>query len=348
MTFDHSIVKAPASRRDLLFMTGAVAIAGGMPIVGLAAQPAAASGDVARFADKRLAQNVPASSASSFVEHRIPHDGHLVYARDYKGAGPAFVLMHGFPDNLHIYDDLVPYLVAGGRRVVTFDFLGFGASDKSPGVAYSFKQQLGDLESVVAALGLGRVVPVAHDSSGPAGINFTLAHPEQVESLCILNSGYDDSFPILWPEMVALFADKSFKALSGAFAQSPAQFGWLLAWQQKQFRDALPLSQQARFETFMGPLIADNFIQPPSSGPAFAQLASQFYEELARNSKRLPELGKLDMPVTVIWGEFDPYITKEVGKDRASHFKHASLHVVPAGHWLQSDVPEQVAKLMLS
>jgi len=47
----------------------------------------------------------------------------------------------------------------------------------------------------------------------------------------------------------------------------------------------------------MGPLIADNFIQQPSSGPAFAQLASQFFEELARNSRRLPELRMLDMPV---------------------------------------------------
>jgi alpha-beta hydrolase superfamily lysophospholipase len=59
------------------------------------------------------------------------------------------VLMHGFPDNLHIYDDLIPYLVAGGRRVVTFDFLGFGALDKLPDATYSFKQQLGDLDSVV-------------------------------------------------------------------------------------------------------------------------------------------------------------------------------------------------------
>jgi pimeloyl-ACP methyl ester carboxylesterase len=148
--------------------------------------------------------------------------------------------------------------------------------------------------------------------------------------------------------MVALFADKSLKALSRAGAQSPEQFGWLLTWQQKQFRDALPQSQQARFDTVIGPLIADNFIQQPSSGPAFAQLASQFFEELARNSRRLPELGMLDMPVTVIWGEFDPYFTKDMGRDRASHFKHASLHVLPAGHWLQSDVPEQVAKVMLS
>jgi haloalkane dehalogenase len=98
----------------------------------------------------------------------------------------------------------------------------------------------------------------------------------------------------------------------------------------------------------MGPLKADSFIQQPSSGPAFAQLASQFFDELARNSRRLPELRTLDMPVTVIWREFDPYITKDVGKDRASHFKRASLHVLPAGHWLQSDVPERVAEAMLS
>src|SRR5271170_3604450 len=124
----------------------------------------------------------------SFIEHYVPRDQKgRVYARDYKGAGPAFVLMHGFPDNLHIYDDLVPYLVAGGRRVVTFDFLGFGASEKSPSATYSFQQQLGDLEAVVASLGLDKVVPVAHDASGPAGINFTLAHPGKVASLCILN-----------------------------------------------------------------------------------------------------------------------------------------------------------------
>jgi pimeloyl-ACP methyl ester carboxylesterase len=119
-----------------------------------------------------------------FSEHLIPRGEGKVYARDYAGTGPAFVLMHGFPDNLHIWDDLIPYLVASRRRVVTFDFLGFGASDKLPGATYSFKQQLGDLESVVEALGLDRIVPVAHDSSGAAAINFTLAHPARVESLC--------------------------------------------------------------------------------------------------------------------------------------------------------------------
>jgi haloalkane dehalogenase len=345
MTFDPSTQKAPASRRDLLLITGAAAVVGGMGNVALAAQPTVAP---TGFTRERLAQNgAPASSSAAFVEHRIRHDGQTIYARDYKGAGPAFVLMHGFPDNLHIYDDLVPYLVAGGRRVVTFDFLGFGASEKSPSATYSFRQQLGDLEAVVATLGLGKFVPVAHDASGPAGINFALAHPEQVASLCILNSAYDDARPIHWPEIIELFATNSMSAMSSAIAQNPQQLGWLFGWQEMRFRDALPAGQQAHFTSGIGQIIADNFTLQPSSGPAFVQLASQFYEELGRNSEHLPELAKLDMPVTVIWGERDPYITKDVGADRASHFRHASLHVLPAGHWLQSDMPGEVSKLML-
>lgn len=285
-------------------------------------------------------------TTQSFTEHRIAVEKGALYARDYAGEGPAFVLMHGFPDNLHIYDQLIPYLVAAGRRVVAFDFLGFGASDK-PGSGYSFAQQMGDLEAVVAALGLDRIIPVAHDSSGPTGINYALAHPDRVAALAILNSAYDDASPILWPELVELFATPAFAALAKAIGQSPEQFGWILLWQQKQFRDALPEHLHARFDTVTGPLIADNFLKA-GSGLAFAHLAAQFHEELARNSQRLPELASLDVPVKLIWGEFDPYITAEVGKDRASHFRNATFRALPAGHWLQTDLPEAVARELLA
>jgi haloalkane dehalogenase len=288
------------------------------------------------------------SSKSPFTEHYIPRPQGRVYAREYPGAGSAFILMHGFPDNLHIYDDLVPYLVAARRRVVAFDFLGFGASDKPSGAKYSFEQQLGDLEAVVEVLALDKIVPVAHDSSGPAAINFTLDHPGRVESLCILNSAYDDAYPVRWPEMIELFATASLDALSGAIAQNPEQLGWLLTWQKKLFCDSLPKSQQARFEAVIGPLIADNFILQPSSGMAFVQMASQFFAELKRNTVRLSEVERLDIPTKVIWGEFDPYITADVAKDRLSHFKRGSLQLLPAGHWLQSDLPDVVAKAMLS
>jgi len=61
----------------------------------------------------------------AYSEHRVPRGTHRLYAREYPGEGPAIVLMHGFPDNLHLYDRLVPHL--SGRRVVAFDFLGWGS-----------------------------------------------------------------------------------------------------------------------------------------------------------------------------------------------------------------------------
>lgn len=283
-----------------------------------------------------------------FTEHHVAREQGKLYVRDYAGAEPAFVLMHGFPDNLHIYDDLVPELVGKGRRVVTFDFLGFGMSDKVPGATYDFADQLLDLDAVVSELKLGKFVPVAHDSSGPTAINYTLQHPDRIAELVILNSGYDDAQPILWPEMVTLFATESLAALAGAVAQNPAQFGWLLGWQKDKFSVAQPADQRERFNAGVGQVIADNFVNQPSSGPAFMGLATHFFAELARNSKRLPELKALEMPVKVIWGELDPYITADVGRDRASHFKAASLHLLKGGHWVQADVPALVAEAMLS
>ena len=108
------------------------------------------------------------------------------------------------------------------------------------------------------------------------------------------------------------------------------------------------MDQKLHFEKFMAPLIADNFVLPPSSGPAFMQMGARFYEELKRNSARLPLVEALDLPVKVIWGEFDPYLGAAMGKERAAHFRNSSFHLVPAGHWLQSDMPKQVAELMLA
>ena len=283
-----------------------------------------------------------------FSEHRVPRGQGSIYARDYKGAGPAFVLMHGFPDNLHIYDDLVPYLIAGGRRVVTFDFLGFGASEKPSGATYSFKQQLGDLEAIVETLGLDKIVPVAHDASGPAAVNFAIEHPDSVQSVCILNSFYAEAPTVKYPEFIELFATTNLKALTRAILQSPEQFAWVLNFQRTQFQAALPDNQKAYYDSFLGPIIDNNFSVKPSSGPAFAQMTAELFEEVARNTTRLPEMEALDIPFKLIWGATDPYLNTGVAEDFQSHLKRPSLHVLPAGHWVQIDAPEQVARLMLT
>lgn len=288
------------------------------------------------------------SLTAGYQEHFVARDGGNVYARDYAGAGPAFVLLHGFPDNLGIYDFLVPHLTAAGRRVVTFDFLGFGASDKPGPQFYSFKQQMGDLVAVMDALGIDQAVPVAHDSAGAAAINLAIDHPERVASLVLLNCVFADEPPTALPELITLFATKSLSPLSMAMAQSPEQLGFILNFQRDQFQKGLSDAHKKNYKEFLGPLIDGNFRQQPSSGTAFVVMTSQFFAELARNTTRMPMMEALDMPVKIIWGDRDPYFASQAARDFHSLLKNSTLNVMDAGHWLQIDEPKQVADIMLA
>jgi haloalkane dehalogenase len=143
-------------------------------------------------------------SARDHREHRVPRDPYHLYAREYPGAEPAIVLMHGFPDNLHLYDRLVPELT--GRRVVTFDFLGWGGSDKPTGYPYTATNQTGDLDAVIDQLGLQQVTVVVHDASGPPGIDWALKHPDRVAALVLLNTYYSQMPGLRSPEAIWLFS----------------------------------------------------------------------------------------------------------------------------------------------
>jgi pimeloyl-ACP methyl ester carboxylesterase len=125
----------------------------------------------------------------AYQETFVQRDQHRIYVRDHPGTEPAIILMHGFPDNVHLYDRLSPYL-SPLRRVVLFDFLGWGSSDKPSGYPYTTDNQVGDLDAVITQLALGQVILVAHDASGPPAIDWALAHAERVAGLVLLNTYY--------------------------------------------------------------------------------------------------------------------------------------------------------------
>ena len=283
---------------------------------------------------------------TAFREHHVRVDGGTVYARDYAGAEPAFVMMHGFPDNLHIYDDLVPLLVVAGRRVITFDFLGFGQSDKPTSARYSFFQQLGDLHAVVEHLGLERFVPVSHDAAGPAALNFALAYPERIASLVILNSAYAELPGAEWPELITIFATPALRDYAVGLIADLPQFTWLINFQRNKFRAHLPKRYWAHYDGFLNPVIDANF--QGGAVPAFTQMTADFFPELQRNRNRLHELRALRVPARVIWGDADPYLGIELARAFTDSLAAATLTVLPGGHWVQIDEPRAVAQAMLS
>ena len=284
----------------------------------------------------------------AFTEHRVPHAGGSLYVRDFSGSCPAFVLLHGFPDNLHIYDDLIPHLAAAGRRTVAFDFLGFGASDKPEGAAYSFEQQLGDLRAVADALGLEKIIPVGHDAGGPAAVNFALRYPTRAAGICLMNAFYGEAPGLRVPEFIELFSNKNLKALTRHILASPQQFAWLLNFQRSQMQVGLTETQLARYNEFLGPIVDKNFTQRPSAGPAFAQMTYQLSDEVAANTARLLDFRRSDLPLLLIWGKADPYLHVSVAEYIRSQAKNAVLHVLEAGHWPQIDEAADTARIMLA
>ena len=147
--------------------------------------------------------------AVQFTEHRIPRGEHTLYARqfghDADGTQPVIILMHGFPDSLHIHDRLAP-LLADRYWVVSFDFLGWRQSDKPREHDYDTASLYQNLLAVIEFLGVERVSLVVHDASGPPGIDWALNHPGRTDTLILLNTFYHPMDAVVKPEAIETFS----------------------------------------------------------------------------------------------------------------------------------------------
>jgi haloalkane dehalogenase len=280
----------------------------------------------------------------NFVERFVQRDQYRIYSREYPGEEPAIILMHGFPDNLHLYDRVLPFL-SPRRRVVTFDFLGWGNSDKPRGYLYTTNNQEGDLEGVIKQLQLETVVLVAHDASGPPAINWALAHPDQVATLVLLNTYYCDMPTLRAPEAIFLFSTPIIRSVARPVAEAfnHQLFRRMYRWQVGRFfRDAQVRNQFV-------PLLYQQFDAAPSARPAFFRLNVDLRPTIRAGTKAIPELKKFQRPVRIIFGASDPYLNSGVAQSFYEIFPTSDLFLVPgARHFVQMDEPEEVSRLILS
>jgi len=280
----------------------------------------------------------------NFKEQSIQRGQHRIIAREYTGEEPTIILMHGFPDNLHLYDRLVPHL-SPPRRVVAFDFLGWGASDKPLGYPYTAKNQEADLDAVVKQLNLGQVVLVAHDASGPPAIDWALNHPNQVAALVLLNTYYCAMPTLRPPEAIFLFSTPLIRnvarPISGMFGH--LIFRRMYWWQVGRFfRDSEIRNQFV-------PLLYQQFDATPSARPAFFGLNEDLLSTIRAGSRTAFKLKEFRRPVRIIFGDADPYLNKGVAQKFHELFPASDLFLLPtARHFVQMDEPEEVAHLILS
>jgi haloalkane dehalogenase len=280
----------------------------------------------------------------NYIEAFAQRDQYRIYVREYAGEEPVIILMHGFPDNLHLYDRLIPYL-SPPRRVVTFDFLGWGDSDKPLGYAYTSKNQVLDLDAVIKQLKLEQVVLVAHDASGPPAIDWALNNSGQVAALILLNTYYCEMPTLKAPEAIWLFSTPVVRNVARSISSMFDYwvFRRMYWWQVGRFfRDA-----EVR-DKFV-PLLYLQFNAVPSARPAFFSLNEDLLPTIRSRTKMIPKLKEFKRPVRVIFGAADPYLNKGVAQKFHELFPTSDLFLLPgAQHFVQMDEPKEVAHLMLS
>jgi pimeloyl-ACP methyl ester carboxylesterase len=275
----------------------------------------------------------------------VPTPRGSLHVTDQPGEGPALILMHGFPDDSHIYDRLVPLLAP--RRAVTFDFLGYGRSDRSEASAGDVANHDQDLAAVVDSLGIEQVALVAHDASGPVAIDYAINEPDRVSHLVLLNTYYGHAPMLRLPEMIRLFADEHFAPLADALVADLDQRLWLLQHTARRFgsEELDPAGIEA--VSVMPQFFGDADI--PDALAAIRGWTGTLFAELQRQDEQIAtgQLASLDVPVALPFGELDEYLSPDLGRHLAGLFPRAELRLVEgASHWPQWDQPDAVAQLV--
>jgi pimeloyl-ACP methyl ester carboxylesterase len=283
-----------------------------------------------------------ASFRGDAVGTTVARPGGSLYVVDQPGEEPPIVLMHGFPDDHRIYDRLIPCLAS--RRVVAFDWLGYGRSSRRNGSTFESSDRQRDLETVLNELGLNDVVLVGHDASGPVAIDYALAHADRVKAITLMNTFYGYDPALRFPEMIALLADPVYRDLASALMDDEAQRLWLLqhsaAHMGVQPADPEGIASVSILPQFFGDPEHPNALDEIRGWIADLPRALQHQDDKIASS----QLSGLHIPITVASGADDPYLNVDLSQHLASLFPVSRLQLVrTAGHWPQWEQPERLS-----
>ncbi len=118
------------------------------------------------------------------------HQGDIRIHHVDEGAGAVVLLMHGEPTWSYLYRSMIPPLVAGGRRVLAPDLVGFGRSDKPAAVEdHSYAKHVEWLSAWLDDLDLDGVTLFAQDWGGLIGLRLVASQPERFARVAVANTG---------------------------------------------------------------------------------------------------------------------------------------------------------------
>jgi pimeloyl-ACP methyl ester carboxylesterase len=243
------------------------------------------------------------------------HDQPLFW-RSADGDEPPVLYVHGVPTSS---DDWVPFLERTGGLAP--DLPGFGRSGKRGDLDFTMPGYDRFVEAFLAHVEVERVRLVVHDW-GVVGLLWAQRFPEHVERLVILNS-----VPLLPGYRWHRFARLWRTPLVGEVA-----IGLTTRGVARRLVPAAVVEQAwQHFDQGTQRAILRLYRSSPEDALARAGL----------------DLGRLDCPALVVWGDRDPYIPQRFAEAYADALggEVEVRHLPDAGHWAWHDRPDAIDRV---
>jgi pimeloyl-ACP methyl ester carboxylesterase len=247
-------------------------------------------------------------------------------------AAEAVVFVHGNPGSSRDWDNLA-VRVSEFSRVVALDMPGFGRADKPADFDYSVAGYARHLAGALDTLGVRRAHLVLHDFGGPWGLAWAAAHPNELASVALINTGVPLDYrwhylAKIWQTPIAgeLFMATATRAGFGLLLKHGNPRGLPKAFVDRMYRDFDSGTRNAVLKLYRATRDA------ASLGRAQAQALSV-----------IPWRATL-----VVWGKHDPYLPLELAHRQRAVFHAAEVVILEnSGHWPFIDDPEGVANGVL-
>jgi pimeloyl-ACP methyl ester carboxylesterase len=249
----------------------------------------------------------------------------LSFAVDIRGdkTGTPVILLHGFPESAVMWDKFMDELTAKGYYAIAPNQRGYSAGARPEDVAqYQLKYLTSDVVAIADELGLKQFHLIGHDWGAAVGWQVAAEHPDRVISYAAISVPHIDAFGKAYREDPEQYESSAYirffqKSILPEFMMAKGNYERLRSiWSQ---HDAAEIEHYVDILSQQGALTsAINWYR--ANFPVFTNGL---------------DVGKVNVPVTFIWGNQD-HALKRSGVDDTKNYVEAEYEFIEmdTGHWI--------------
>lgn len=250
------------------------------------------------------------------MEKTRVNDIELAYTR--RGKGNPLVLLHGYPLDHHLWDEIVPLLEDTFDLIIP-DLRGFGEST-TVDAPYTMEDYAADIAGLLDQLGIQKAAIVGHSMGGYVALAFARLYPERVSGLGLVSSQAPADPPDRREARYKSAADVSEKGIGGVVDTMAPKF---TADEKLQTLARQTMERQPR-EAYIGALKA-----------------------MAERADSSVLLSSFKFPVVIIHGKADALIPIDRAREAKSAIPQAHLvELEGAGHIPMLEAKEDTARAL--